>query len=121
MGRARVEDARHIINHQLTTALGVDSAVAILPQDDFSTALCPQDGEGAWQQMANAHGAAFWSIYHAMGGYNSMAAWVDQGLGGPDYIHFSQRGVDIMGDRLSKAFDNMYHIYKMRKEVEDVQ
>ena len=73
------------------------------------------------QQMANAHGAAFWSIYHAMGGYNSMAAWVDQGLGGPDYIHFSQRGVDIMGDRLSKAFDNMYHIYKMRKEVEDVQ
>ena len=121
LGRARVEDARHIINHQLTTALGVDSAVAILPQDDFSTALCPQDGEGAWQQMANAHGAAFWSIYHAMGGYNSMAAWVDQGLGGPDYIHFSQRGVDIMGDRLSKAFDNMYHIYKMRKEVEDVQ
>ena len=55
LGRARVEDARHIINHQLTTALGVDSAVAILPQDDFSTALCPQDGEGAWQQMANAH------------------------------------------------------------------
>ena len=55
LGRARVEDARHIINHQLTTALGVDSAVAILPQDDFSTALCPQDGEGTWQQMANAH------------------------------------------------------------------
>ncbi len=73
------------------------------------------------QVMANAHGAAFWSIYHAMGGYNSMAAWVDKGLGGPDYIHFSQRGADIMGDRLSKAFDNMYQIYKMRKEVENVR
>ncbi len=73
------------------------------------------------QATANAHGAAFWSIYHAMGGYNSMVAWVDQGLGGPDYIHFSQRGVDIMGDRLSKAFDNMYQMYKMRKEVEHVQ
>ena len=73
------------------------------------------------QHMANAHGAAFWSIYHAMGGEGSMAAWVDQGLGGADYIHFSQRGVDIMGDRLSKAFDNMYQMYKMREEVQDVQ
>ena len=70
---------------------------------------------------ANRHGAAYWSIYHAMGGQNSMSAWVNQGLGSPDYIHFSQRGVDIMGDRLSKAFDNMYQMYRMRKEVADVQ
>lgn len=74
----------------------------------------PQIVQGL-QQMANAHGAAYWSIYHAMGGYNSMVAWNSQGLGGADYIHFSQRGVDIMGDRLSKAFDNMYTIYKLRK------
>lgn len=71
------------------------------------------------QTMANAHGAAYWSIYHAMGGQNSMEAWVDQGLGGPDYIHFTTHGVDIMGDRLAKAFDNMYQIYKLRKEVTD--
>ncbi len=55
LGRARVEDAQRIIGHQLATALGVDTAVAILPQDDFTIALCPQDGEGAWQQMADAH------------------------------------------------------------------
>ncbi|MBQ6433288.1 MAG: TolC family protein [Bacteroidaceae bacterium] len=55
LGRARVEDAQRIISHQLATALGVDSAVSILPQDDFTTALCPQDGEEAWQQMADAH------------------------------------------------------------------
>ena len=46
---------------------------------------------------------------------------VEKGLGGADYVHFSQRGVDIMGDRLAKAFDNMYTIYKMRKEIIDVQ
>ncbi|MBQ7495507.1 MAG: TolC family protein, partial [Bacteroidaceae bacterium] len=55
LGRARVKDAQRIISHQLATALGVDSAVSILPQDDFTIALCPQDGEGAWQQMADAH------------------------------------------------------------------
>jgi lysophospholipase L1-like esterase len=75
----------------------------------------------ALRDTVNAHGAAYWSIYDAMGGYNSMAAWVEKGLGGADYVHFSQRGVDIMGDRLAKAFDNMYNIYKMRKEISDAQ
>lgn len=63
-----------------------------------------------------AHGAAYWSIYHAMGGANSMAAWVNNGLGSGDYIHFSQRGADIMGDRLAKAFENMYKLYTMRQQ-----
>lgn len=70
---------------------------------------------------ANEHGAAFWSIYHAMGGKNSMPAWVNDGLAGPDYIHFTQRGADIMGDRFAKAFDNMYQLYKMRKDVAEIQ
>lgn len=67
------------------------------------------------QHMANEHNAAYWSIYHAMGGLNSMPSWVQSGLGGPDYIHFSQKGADIMGDRLAKAFENMYQLYLMRK------
>ena len=66
------------------------------------------------------HGAAYWSIYHAMGGANSMSAWVEQGLGSGDYVHFSQRGADIMGDRLTKAFENMYQLYKMRSQAPDV-
>ena len=65
---------------------------------------------------ATAHGAAYWSIYHAMGGANSMPAWVNNGLGSPDYVHFSQKGADIMGDRLANAFDNMYRLYLLRKE-----
>lgn len=65
---------------------------------------------------ANSHNAAYWSIYHAMGGANSMPAWVNNGLGSPDYVHFSQKGADIMGDRLANAFDNMYRLYLLRKE-----
>lgn len=66
------------------------------------------------------HGIAYWSLYHAMGGANSMPEWSRQGLAGQDYIHFSQRGADLMGDRLSQAFDNSYRLYryeqKMKKE-----
>ena len=60
---------------------------------------------------ALTHGAAFWSIYHAMGGEDSMVEWVRQGMAGQDYIHFSQRGADLMGNRLSEAFSRLYALF----------
>ena len=66
---------------------------------------------------ATAHGAAYWSIFHAMGGLNSMPQWSRQGLAGQDYIHFSQRGADLMGDRLAEALDNSYRLYRLEKKM----
>lgn len=67
--------------------------------------------------MALRHDAAFWSIYHAMGGANSMPQWADQGLAGKDYIHFSQRGADLMGDRMAEAFDNSYQLFCLQRRL----
>lgn len=66
---------------------------------------------------AVSHGAAYWSIYHAMGGQNSMPEWSRQGFAGQDYIHFSQRGADLMGDRLSQALDNSYRLYRLEQRL----
>lgn len=66
---------------------------------------------------ATSHGAAYWSIFHAMGGENSMPQWVRQGLAGQDYVHFSQRGADLMGDRLGQAFDNLYTLYRLERRL----
>ena len=66
---------------------------------------------------AVAHGAAFWSIYHAMGGQNTMPEWSRQGLAGQDYIHFSQRGADLMGDRLAQALDNSYTLFCLERKL----
>ena len=66
---------------------------------------------------ATAHGAAYWSIYHAMGGLNSMQGWTRQGLAGKDYIHFSQKGADLMGDRLAAAFADNYALYQLEKRI----
>ena len=52
LGLARVRDAQRIISHQLTTALGLDTAIAILPDEDFNVGLCPQESEAEWQQAA---------------------------------------------------------------------
>ncbi len=64
---------------------------------------------------ANSHNAAYWSIYHAMGGWNSMLNWNKKGLAGSDYIHFSQHGADKMGAKLAQAFADNYQLYCLRR------
>lgn len=69
----------------------------------------------------NNHDAAYWSIYHAMGGWNSMQEWYRQGLAGSDYIHFSPRGAEIMGKKLAEAFENNYRLFTMRRRLTTIQ
>lgn len=71
----------------------------------------------ALRDTTNAHGAAYWSIYHAMGGRNSMVTWASNGLAGTDYIHFSNKGVELMGNRFAQAFEQMYDLYCFRKHA----
>lgn len=73
------------------------------------------------RQMANEHGAAYWSIYDAMGGKNSMISWVKNGYAGADYIHFSYKGSNIMGDYLSDILQYMYELYKIRQQISPTQ
>lgn len=65
----------------------------------------------------NRHGAAYWSIYHAMGGWNSMVEWNKKGLAGSDYVHFTPRGAEIMGSRLAEAFADNYRLYCLRRRL----
>lgn len=69
------------------------------------------------REMANAHGAAYWSIYDAMGGYESMLVWVRSGYAGSDYIHFTHKGARIMGDYLSDAVLKLYELYQLRQQL----
>jgi len=68
------------------------------------------------RQMANEHGAADWSIYHAMGGEQSMVSWNASGLAGSDFVHFSAKGAAIMGDYFSDALLKLYQLYLIRKQ-----
>lgn len=40
-------------------------------------------------------GAGYWDLFGAMGGKNSMPSWVNKGLAGRDYIHFSNSGASF--------------------------
>ncbi|MBQ9638203.1 MAG: hypothetical protein IJV22_01430 [Bacteroidales bacterium] len=71
----------------------------------------------ALRDTALSHGAAFWSIYDAMGGDGTMVAWARNGLAVSDYIHFSQRGVEVMGNRFADALLRMYEFYTFRRRI----
>lgn len=46
----------------------------------------------AQRNAAFAEGCAFWNLYEAMGGYNSMPVWVNSHMAQKDYTHFNREG-----------------------------
>lgn len=54
---------------------------------------------------------AFFDMYNCMGGRNSMLAWVEQGIGAKDYIHFSSGGARKIAVLLYSSLMNDYNEY----------
>ncbi len=65
--------------------------------------------------MARDMGIAYWSMYDAMGGKGSMQQWVESGLAGKDYIHFTRRGATEMGKMLYEELMAVYRYYEWRE------
>lgn len=57
-------------------------------------------------------GACYWDLFSAMGGENSMPSWVEKGLAGNDYIHFTNRGASIASQLFFDAFAAEYVKWK---------
>jgi lysophospholipase L1-like esterase len=59
-------------------------------------------------------GGAYWDMYEAMGGRNSMPAWVaaDPPLAASDYTHFSPRGARLIGEMFYNALIWEYQLYR---------
>jgi len=59
-------------------------------------------------------GAGFWDMYKAMGGKNSIAAWVNANppLAAPDYTHFTSKGANVIANMFYNAIINEYNTYK---------
>lgn len=58
------------------------------------------------KRAAFESGCAFWDIYEAMGGQNSMPSWVfaDPPLAQKDFVHFNPMGAKIIGEMFYRSF-----------------
>ncbi|MBO4567111.1 MAG: hypothetical protein J5695_07780 [Bacteroidales bacterium] len=65
---------------------------------------------------ANNCGAAYWDMYAAMGGENSMVQWVKARpqLAGSDYVHFTPKGAEAVGNMLLESLMLYYDYYLWR-------
>lgn len=66
----------------------------------------------AQRRAAFRAGCAFWDLYEAMGGKNSMPTWVDEGLASKDYTHFKPEGATLVGNMLFEALIREYELFK---------
>jgi lysophospholipase L1-like esterase len=65
------------------------------------------------KKVAENNGIAFWNLFEAMGGYNSMVKWAeaDTSLANKDYTHFNFRGASKVARLLYKELDKEYNEY----------
>ena len=70
----------------------------------------------ALKQACMDAGFAFWDLYEAMGGYNSMPSFVktDPPLANTDYIHFSNLGINLVGEMFYNALMLEYYEYQSK-------
>ncbi len=68
-------------------------------------------------------GAVYWDMYRAMGGKNSMVAWVNStpALAASDYTHFSPQGTSVIANMFYNSLILDYNSYlsKTKKATED--
>lgn len=71
------------------------------------------------KKTALEQNCAFWNMYEAMGGENSMPSWVfhDPPLAEKDFIHFTPNGAKIVAQMFYKALIVEYNEYVQKQNV----
>ncbi len=67
------------------------------------------------EKVTKEVGACYWDLFGAMGGENSMPSWVEKGLAGNDYIHFTNRGASIASQLFFDALAAEYVKWKQQQ------
>ena len=70
------------------------------------------------KQQSLKSGASYWDLYDAMGGKNSMFAWVNNGLAGKDYVHFSTQGANKASQLFYNALISAYKDWELNSITE---
>lgn len=70
----------------------------------------------AMKKAAFQNSCAFWDLYAAMGGRNSMSSWVENNLAAKDFTHFSTKGARYVSEMLYNALIDEYQKYLKENE-----
>lgn len=90
------------------------SDMSLKEKEHYFTYPLLENVRDALKEATFKAGGAYWDMYEAMGGRNSMPSWVaaDPPLAAADYIHFSPRGARLIGDMFYNALIWEYQLYR---------
>jgi hypothetical protein len=93
------------------------SDMSVREYGKFSTYPGLEGIRDALRDAAMESGCGFWDLYEAMGGKNSMASFVhaDPPLASPDYIHFTNLGVNLVAEMFYNALMLEYTEFETQK------
>ena len=66
---------------------------------------------------ASECGVAFWNLFEAMGGRNTIPHWVEKGYAAKDYTHLSQEGGRVLAGQLVQALNAGAVNYSRKKQA----
>ncbi|HET6243281.1 MAG: hypothetical protein H0V01_01825 [Bacteroidetes bacterium] len=94
--------------------------MSIKEGDEYITHPFLEQVRDALKNAAFNTGSAYWDMYEAMGGKNSMPLWVDAepALAAKDYIHFSTKGASKIAGMFYETFSNDYKKWKQKHKNE---
>ena len=89
------------------------SDMSIKTKGRYETYPNLEDIRDALKEAALESGFAFWDMYEAMGGRNSMPSWVyaEPALAISDFVHFNSRGARLISEMFYNALIYEYNIW----------
>lgn len=111
---------------KLLKTLCPDAAILVIGPADmskkegttFATYPLLSEVRNALKQHTFSEGGAFWDMYEAMGGENTMPKWAEETppLASKDYIHFTSKGAKKIAELFYAALKEDYDAYKALKK-----
>ena len=89
------------------------SDMSIKEKDKFVSYPNLEKIRDALKSATHRAGGAYWDMYEAMGGNNSMPSWVyaQPPLATSDFVHFNRRGARVIAEMFYNAFIYEYENY----------
>lgn len=87
--------------------------MSVKEKDIYTTYPNLEHIRDALKSAAFKSDCAFWDMYTAMGGKNSMPSWVfaQPSLASSDFVHFNERGARVLAEMFYNAFMHDYNAY----------
>jgi len=118
---AQIYRIQHILPKVPIIVIGV-ADMSIKEKTEFVTYPLLEELRNEMKRAAFKSGCGYWDMYEAMGGKNSMPAWVaaKPPLAAPDYTHFSSRGANVIANMFYNALIKEYNEWEKDNETKTI-